>query len=111
MAYEFKNEVEHQLTTADAIKMIKNAPNHSSFNLHVRVDLAIEGKPDRIYPGEGSTFLKLSRADALRIVSKLMREGVESQGGRIPIRTYEDTSSRRKKGEWVEITRRIYWIG
>lgn len=111
MAYEFKNEVEHQLTTADAIKMIKNAPNHSSFSLHVRVDLPIAGKPDRVFSDAGTTGLKLSRADALYIVSRLMRENVEAQGGRIPIRTYEDTSSRRKKGEWVEITRRIYWIG
>lgn len=108
-----KNEQRLQLTTEEAKKLIRNAPNGSSFNLTVRIDLPIADKPDRIFPDAGATWLKLSRADALELVSKLLPDVLQERGARIPIRSYQDDRTRfnRKTREWNDGTRHVFWIG
>jgi hypothetical protein len=108
-----ENEQRHILKTEEAKKLIRNAPNGATFNLHIRVDLPIEGREDYVFTKGGSSWLKLSRSEAMRIVSSLVSEDLEKKGARVPIRTYEDTRLKRnmKTREYENAVRHVYWIG
>lgn len=71
--------------TIDAARaLIKNAPARIKFALHVRVDAATDDK-DFIFPDGCSTYLSLSRPQALGLVSRMLSETLENKGGRIKI--------------------------
>jgi hypothetical protein len=108
-----ENEQRFLLKTAEAKKLIHNAPSGAVFNLHIRVDLPVCDKEDHVFPRGGAAWLKLSRTDAMYLVSTLMSDELEAKGARLPIRTYQDTRLRRnrKTCQLEDAVRHVYWIG
>jgi hypothetical protein len=101
MTNESKTEL--LLTSADAVNYVKRAPTGTRFCLHVRNNAPVvdaEGNAtDRQFTGVCATYVKLSRADAVRILGDYLSEALQARGARISLtdRTYD--------------TRRTIWIG
>lgn len=97
----------HTLTSAEATKLIKRAPSKSQFRLHVRIDLPVGA--DQVYRGGASNYLKLTRADALRLVSPdTIPAGLEEKGARIRVSIYTSDSKIAYLAAKEPAT---YWIG
>ncbi len=90
-------------TTAAAIKFIKNAKAGTSFYLHVRNDVPIDGEDGKAFIGCAGGYVRLSRAEATRIVADYVSPKLEERGGRVPINVNRYESALK---EHV-----IYWIG
>lgn len=90
-------------TTQSAIDLIKKAPKGSFFALHVRVDAPMEGKEDRVFRDGCATYLMLTRRQALKMVTDMLTNTLESMGGRIPITTSQGIGSMANET--------TYWIG
>lgn len=82
------NEVIHILTAAEAISFVKKVDhtNSGKFCLSVRLDAAVQGDPDKVFPDGLFHYLPLSRAQALELVSNMLRPTLEERGARITIR-------------------------
>lgn len=93
------------LTTAEAVALVKRSERtRARFNLHVRLDAAVEGKPDHVFESGLHSYLRLSRADALHLVKGLLSEALEAKGGRIRI-----VEHRYENG--INGPETVYWIG
>ena len=88
---------------ADAVKFIKAAKTGTRFCLHVRNDAPIEGEPDRVFPSGLSGYVRLSRAEAVRLAKDFMMPNLEARGARVPISVHRSTTAGR---ECV-----VYWLG
>jgi hypothetical protein len=108
-----ENEQKFQATRAEAEKIIKSAKTGATFNVSIRIDLPIEGKPDRIFPDAGASYIGVSKKEALRLVRDLMSETLEAKGARLPIRCYDRESYRPSRGGEPMGKRMVtsYWIG
>lgn len=97
------SEIKHKLTTKEAVAFVKKAPAGVRFALHAGVSLPVVSNDTHIF--YGSTYVNISRKDALRIVEDLVSEVWEACGARVPItvRTYT--------GQFSGTTTTTYWIG
>lgn len=95
--------INHKLTTAEAVKMVKTAPAGTTFAIHVRADAAIEGS-DQVYPGCCSSYLNISRKEALRLAGDMLSGAMEARGGRLNIGAHT-SDYHSDKGNVT------YWIG
>ena len=78
---------EHLCTTAEAVRLVKRSERVGArWCLSVRLDAAIVGKPEHVFQDALSSYLNLSRSEALRLVRSLLHEAVEGKGGRIKVR-------------------------
>lgn len=76
--------LEHILTRAEALAMLKRAPSGSRFLVAVRAELPIVDNPTKIFPG--FACVSVSRAEAIRIADSLLSETLEQRGARLSIR-------------------------
>ncbi len=106
---------QYLLTAADAVLHIKRAPSGTRFCLHVNIDMPVLTEPGRVFRNGFSSYLNLSRKDAMNMLSA-QGNGVpvlEERGARIPI---TDIHSKRTKWDakrscMVEYDDLIMWIG
>ena len=77
----------HLFTTEQAIAFVKKVDrtNSGKFCLAVRLDAQIEGESDRHFPDGLSSYVEISRKEALRLVSQMLSATLEARGGRIRI--------------------------
>ena len=78
------NNERRLLTPGEAAKLIRGAKK-TKFCLHVRVDTPIAGDESRVFPGGLYSYLRISREEALRLVSEGVSPTLEARGARIPI--------------------------
>lgn len=97
-------EKRHKLTTAEAVKMVKSAPAGSKFAAIISADAAIEGDDDHVFRGACSSYVNLSRKDAVRLAGNMLSETMEARGGRLVIRVAV-SEYRSDEGKAT------YWIG
>lgn len=76
--------LEHILTRADALAMLKRAPSGSRFLVAVRAELPIVDNPTRCFPG--FACVSVSRAEAIKVANDLLSETLEQRGARLSIR-------------------------
>lgn len=85
MALEDDLEEQLLLTTAEAVGLVKRAEREKGtrFLVMLRLDAGIAGKPDLIYSDGCYSSLRLSRAEALGLVERMLNPVLEAKGGRI----------------------------
>lgn len=77
--------IEHILTRAEALAMLKRAPTGSRFLVVVHAELPIvDTVPTKIFPG--FACVSVSRAEAIRVADSLLSETLEQRGARLSIR-------------------------
>ena len=89
-------------TTAEAIAFVKKVDREASgsFCLRVRHDAMIPGT-DGYFDGALSTYLRISRKDALHIVASMLSHTIEERGGRIRITNYPGPEAPGKTTYWI----------
>lgn len=97
-------QIKHMLTTKEAIAFVKKVDRTNSglFAIHLRMDAhPVDGGKvgDTYWPQGLSTYLNISRKDALGIVTRCLSEPLEAKGARICIT------------EVIRFGRTTYWIG
>jgi hypothetical protein len=105
-----KNEKTYKATREEARKILKAAKVGATFNVSIRVDLAIENDPEHIFRDGGFSSVSVSKKEALRLADALLSETMEQKGARLPIRSYDRESYQRGTSlekRWVT----SYWIG
>jgi hypothetical protein len=80
--------IAHQLTLAEAIKLVKGMKAGTRFYAMMRVDSPVVDKPDRVFPRALVAGVPLSRPGAIKLLKGLHSEGLEARGGRIPLTEY-----------------------
>jgi hypothetical protein len=98
-------EITHLLTTEEAIAFVRKVDrtNAGSFCLSVRLDATIADDKDSCFRDGLSTYLPLSRKQALTLVKDMLSPALEARGGRITIREVSFPGS-------VGDTRPTFWI-
>jgi len=103
-------EKTYHATCEEAQKIIRSAKTGSTFNVSIRIDLPIEGNEGHVFRDGGSSYLPVSRKDALRLARELVSEILEGRGARLPIRTYERERYKRSGSMETHMVT-SYWIG
>ncbi len=107
-----KNHKTHLAKGEEAKKIIKAAKAGSTFNVYIRIDLPIDGGTDHFFRDGGSSYISVSKKDALRLAGELVSETLEGRGARLPIQSYDRDTYRFKGGEPNgPRTITTYWIG
>ncbi|QOV06306.1 hypothetical protein CPT_Maja_086 [Burkholderia phage Maja] len=99
---DYKNR--RLMTTAEVIQTFERAPVGSKFVLSVRLNAALIDDPESVFPNGISTYLNISRADAIRIAREGLSKTLEERGGRFTIFTSKSTRHRDNREIWS------YWI-
>lgn len=96
------------LTTEEAIELVKRSERvkGSRFAVYVRLDAHIENAPDHVFPDGCSSYVSLSKSEALRLVSNTLSPVLEKRGGRIRITEHRSDNTALKMADTV-----TYWIG
>jgi hypothetical protein len=95
MSDTYKNET-HQLTRADAVKMINAAPARSEFAVSLKVEAPlVKGGTKTFYP-----YIDITRAEAARLAMRMFRDADEQAGARVQLRVTH-------RSEFPT----VYWIG
>lgn len=109
--HERFNEKHHQLTRAEAEKLLKSAKVGARFNVYIRIDLKINNDPEHVYRDGGTSHLKLSKQEAIRLVRDLVSDKMENEkGARIPVLTYDYEMYKRGSSLEKQVVT-YYWIG
>jgi len=88
------------LTTTEAVALVKRSERErAEWALLVGFSAYLPNNPEQHYPYGCTTYLSLSRADALHIVQRCLSPTLEEKGARIKV-------VRRVSGERV-----TYWLG
>lgn len=94
----------HLLTTEEAVKLVKRSERfRAKFCLHVRIDALLATDAKRVFSDGCSSYLDISRADALHLASTLLCAALEARGGRIRIceRVYKREDSPACTTYWI----------
>lgn len=93
----------HQFTTAEAVKFIRRQPTGTRFAVTIMGDAPIEGDPGRVFRDALSSYVNISRPEALRIASRFLSAGLEERGARIPVRltTFFSESLGKRATVWL----------
>lgn len=75
----------HLFTRAGAVVFIRQAKAGTKFCLHVRNAAPIEGNAGEVYPMGLCGYVRLSRAEAIRLCGDFITETLEKKGARIPV--------------------------
>jgi hypothetical protein len=105
-----RNEKTYRATREEARKVLKAAKTGATFNVSIRVDLAIENDQEHVFRDGGFSSVSVSKKEALRLADSLLSEAMEQKGARLPIRSYEREKYARGTSlakQWVT----SYWIG
>jgi hypothetical protein len=94
---------EYQFTTLEAVAFVKRQPAGTRFNLAVRLDAPVAGTENEVFRSGCSTYLRLSRNDALDLALSMLSHTLEARGGRIPMRSYYSSIG--------TTTRKVVWLG
>jgi hypothetical protein len=78
-----------KLTTAEALKAARR--HKGKFCLHYSGDAPVVDSDSQVYLYALSTYVRLTRKDALRILGDLLSETLEAKGGRIPVNIRTDS--------------------
>lgn len=78
-----------KLTTAEALKAARK--HKGKFCLHYSGDAPAVDNEGQCYPYALSTYIRLSRKDALRILGDVLSPTLEAKGGRIPCHIRDDS--------------------
>jgi hypothetical protein len=99
---------EQLLTTAQAVRLVKQAERTrgTRLMLRVRIDTPIDGEPDKVFRDGAFGSVELSKAQALKLVSTMLSPGLEKRGARIRVSSYD-----RTEGDILRNEAPIYWIG
>jgi hypothetical protein len=95
------------LTTEEARTLVKQSERikGSRFAVYVPLDAYVVDKPGFVFSGGCSSYVDLSKAEALRLVSGMLSPGMEDRGGRIRIKKRETPPEGSLPGAIS------YWIG
>jgi hypothetical protein len=96
MSDTFKNE-KHQLTRADAVKMINAAPARSEFAVGLTVTAPlVQGGTQMFHP-----YVDITRTEAARLALRMFSDPDEQAGARVPMWSVSGDHENQS----------TYWIG
>lgn len=83
-----ESQITYNLKTAEAIERIRTAKRGVKFALSIRNPAPVLDTNSE-FPCGLSTWLDLTRAQALKLAADMLSPTLESRGGRIPLRVRE----------------------
>ena len=98
-----RKSTDHLFKREEAVKFIKQAKAGTKFCLHVRNDAPVDGDQGKVYPMGLCGYVRISRADAIRLCGDFVSEALEIKGARIPVSVVDGSV-----GSLRSVT---YWIG
>lgn len=82
----------HHATTAEALRIVKRQPAKTRFCVRTSFEIPIPESDNRCFPGYA--LVRITRPEAIKLVSKAIEGSFENRGGRIRLeeQTYDSGS-------------------